>query len=86
VRLNYQWRDDWFSEIGDPAEGGDLYWAADGELDFSARYAFDTRWEVYFDASNLTNEAGKRYAGDPSRTIEWERYGARYTLGFRFTR
>jgi TonB-dependent receptor len=86
VRLNYQWRDDWFSEIGSPDTGGDLYWAADGELDFSARYALNESWEIYFDAANLTDQAGRRYVGDSSRTIEWEQYGSRYLLGFRFTR
>lgn len=81
----------------DLADAGDTYWAADDELDFSARYAFSDAFEVYFDATNLLDKAGRRYsepgnlltaAGIPtasssSQTIEWERFGRRYAAGIR---
>lgn len=100
LRLQYQRRSDWLDGIADDlADGGDTYWAADDELDFSARYAITPNFEVFFDASNLLNNPGRRYAepgnlltatGTPSPTItsqttEWERFGRRYSGGIRVT-
>ena len=65
--------------------GGDIFWAADDELDVSARYAITPSFEVYVDASNLLNGPGRRFAGISQRTIEHETFGARYTAGFRLT-
>jgi TonB-dependent receptor len=100
LRLQYQNRSKWLDSIADTlADAGDTYWASDDELDFSARYAITKNFEIYFDASNLLNNPGRRFAdpaslltatGTPtssesSRTMEWERFGRRYTGGFRFT-
>ena len=98
LRLQYQRRSSWLDGIADDlADGGDTYWAADDELDFSARYAINRNVEIYFDASNLLNKPGRRYAepgnlltatGTPSptttnQTLEWERFGRRYSGGIR---
>jgi hypothetical protein len=54
-------------------------------------------FEIYFDASNLLNNPGRRYSepgnlltatGTPTpasdnQTIEWERFGRRYAAGVR---
>lgn len=78
-------------------DNGDIYWAADDELDFSARYAVNRNLEVYFDATNRLNKPGRRYSNpyDILRakgiqtqntdryTIEWERFGRRYAAGLR---
>ena len=64
---------------------GDIYWAADDELDLSLRYGITPNIEIYGDASNLLNGPGRRFAGDSQRTIEHETFGARYTVGFRVT-
>jgi TonB-dependent receptor len=84
VRLNYQRRSDWFDEFRPATDGGNYFWAADDELDFSARYAVTRNFEVYFDASNLLNQAGRRYVRSPAYTIEWEQFGRRFTGGIRF--
>jgi TonB-dependent receptor len=100
LRLQYQMRTTWADGFADDlADAGDTYWAGDDELDFSARYEVVKGLEVYFDASNLLNNPGRRYS-DPSNilnalgvpatrsgqyTIEWERFGRRYTGGVRFT-
>lgn len=100
LRLQYQKRSKWLDAIVDDlTDGGDTYWAADDELDFSARYAINKNFEVYFDASNLLNGPGRRYS-DPGNlltalgiatpstdvyTIEWERFGRRFTGGIRVT-
>lgn len=100
LRLQYQNRSKWLDSIADTlADAGDTYWASDDELDFSARYAITKNFEIYFDASNLLNNPGRRFAdpaslltatGVPTKsssnqTMEWERFGRRYTGGFRFT-
>lgn len=98
IRLQYQRRSTWLDGIADDlADAGDTYWAADDELDFSARYAFSDAFEVYFDASNLLDNPGRRYsepgnlltatgiptASSTSQTIEWESFGRRYAAGIR---
>lgn len=85
MRLNYQYRSEWIDAFGPAADGGNFYWAADDELDFSARYAINDNIELYFDGSNLLNEPGRRYVRDSAYTIEWERFGSRYGGGIRFT-
>lgn len=85
LRLNYQYRSAWLDAYGPAADGGNFFWAADDELDLSARYAVSENFEVYFDASNLLNQPGRRFVRDSAYTIEWERFGRRYTGGVRFT-
>jgi TonB-dependent receptor len=98
LRLQYQNRTTWADGFADDlADAGDTYWADDDELDFSARYEISKGIEVYFDASNLLNNPGRRYS-DPSNllnasgvptvrngqyTIEWEQFGRRYSGGIR---
>jgi TonB-dependent receptor len=98
MRLQYQRRSAWLDTISDDlTDAGDYYWAADDEMDFSARYAFTRNFEIYFDASNLLNKPGRRYT-DPAgllnatgisaksnsaQTVEWERFGRRYAAGVR---
>lgn len=98
LRLQYQNRTTWADGFADNLDSaGDTYWADDDELDFSARYEISEGFEVYFDASNLLNNPGRRYS-DPSNllnasgipavrngqyTIEWERFGRRYSGGIR---
>ena len=100
LRLQYQNRTTWADGFADTnSDAGDAYWAADDELDLSARYEIFDGFEVYFDASNLLDNPGRRYS-DPSNilraggipasqngqyTIEYERFGRRYTGGVRFT-
>lgn len=85
ARVSYQFRTNWIDALGSPDVGGDFYWAADDELDISARYALNKNVEVYVDLSNLLNGPGRRYAGIDTRTIERETFGRRYTGGIRVT-
>jgi TonB-dependent receptor len=100
VRLQYQKRSTWLDGVADDlTDAGDTYWAADDELDFSARYAISKNFEIFFDATNLLNKPGRRYSepgnlltatGTPTpaisaQTIEWERFGRRYGGGIRVT-
>ena len=98
LRLQYQRRSTWMDGIADDlTDAGDTYWAADDEMDFSARYAVTPNFEIYIDATNLLNKPGRRYSepgnlltalGTPtphidSYTIEYERFGRRFTGGVR---
>ncbi len=98
LRLSYQKRTAWLDGYADDlTDAGDTYWATDDELDFSVRYAISKNVEVFFDATNLLNNPGRRFAepgnlltatGTPtpftdSYTIEWERFGRRFAGGFR---
>ena len=98
VRLQYQRRSTWMDGVADAlTDAGDTFWAADDEMDFSARYAVTRNLEVYFDASNILNQPGRRYSepgnlltatGIPTPftdryTIEWERFGPRFSGGVR---
>jgi len=91
ARLNYQLRTDWLDGVSDTlVDAGDTYWALDTEMDFSARYEVRKGFEIYFDASNLLNQPGRRYsdgwtAKNTPYTIEWERFGRRYTGGVRIS-
>lgn len=93
VRLAYQYRTDWIQDIGAytmvggvavPTDNGDIYWAADEEIDLSVRYQINTNLEWYADASNIGNQPAVRYGGSEDKPIEHERFGARYVTGLRF--
>lgn len=98
VRVQYQRRSTWLDGIADDlTDGGDTYWAADDEMDISARYAINRNFEIYVDAQNVLNKPGRRYSEPGNllnaagiltgrsdiQTIEWERFGARYSAGIR---
>lgn len=100
LRVQYQRRSTWLDGIADDlTDAGDTYWAADDEMDISARYAVSPTVEIFADAQNVLNQPGRRYAepgnllsatGTPTaridnQTIEWERFGRRYSAGFRVT-
>jgi hypothetical protein len=100
ARLQYQSRSLWLDGVADDlTDAGETYWDRDDELDFSVRYAVNGNVEVYFDASNLLNKPGRRFS-EPGNlltatgvatgftdiyTIEYERFGPRYSGGVRIT-
>jgi TonB-dependent receptor len=82
VRVSWQERGDWLNSITtDPI--GNRFWDSFGRLDFSLRYAVNPRFELFVDANNLTDTAGIRYEGIPSRIYEFEQYGSRFIGGLR---
>ena len=65
LHLQYQKRTPWLDFVVDTlVDGGDGYWDTDDELDFSVRYEVKKGLEIYFDAANLLNGAGRRYTND----------------------
>jgi outer membrane receptor protein involved in Fe transport len=100
LRVQYQKRSLWLDAVADDlTDGGDTYWAADDELDVSARFAVTKNFEFYLDGSNLLNKPGRRFSepgnlltasGTPTpfnsiQTIEWESFGRRFSGGIRLT-
>lgn len=98
LRVQYQYRSTWLDGIADElTDAGDTYWAADDEMDISVRYAVTKNFEIYADASNVLNAPGRRYSEPGNlltalgvatdrregQTIEWERFGRRFSGGFR---
>lgn len=84
ARLSWNDRSDYLNEVNGEDSRLDIYWEGRSQLDFSASYDVNEQLGVFFEAKNLTNTEGVRYAGDRSRVIEREAFG--YTLfgGLRF--
>lgn len=92
ARLAYQFRTAWGQSVGEyqvlngavvPVTNGDIFWDDDEELDLSIRYAINENFEWFFDAVNLTDDAGRRYGDSPDFPIEHETFGRRYIMGVR---
>jgi TonB-dependent receptor len=93
VRLAYQYRTKWVQDIGAyttvnnvvvPDGNGDIYWNDSDGLNFSARYQLNETFEFTFDAVNLLDSPGRRFADSESNPIEYETFGARYLVGIKF--
>ncbi len=84
ARLSWNDRSDYLQELDGSDSRLDTFWEGRSQLDFTASYDVTDRLGVFFEAKNLTNTEGVRYAGDRSRVIEREAFG--YTLfgGLRF--
>ncbi len=84
ARLSWNDRSDYLDSVDGSDSRLDTFWEGRSQLDFSASYDVTDRLGVFFEAKNLTNTEGVRYAGDRSRVIEREAFG--YTLfgGLRF--
>lgn len=86
ARLNYQYRDDWFSTTENASEPE--YWAAQERADLALSYALPhdflgSEVSFYFNANNLTDAVDSRYIGSASTPNQVERYGKRYMAGVR---
>ena len=84
ARLSWNDRSDYLNEVNGEDSRLDIYWEGRSQLDFTASYEVSDQLGLFFEAKNLTNTEGVRYAGDRSRVIEREAFG--YTLfgGLRF--
>ena len=89
MRLSYQFRTAWLDGISNggitAADGGDTYWDDDAELDLSIRYQYNDALEFFFDAVNLTDGPGLRYATGKPYVEERETFGERFIMGVRAT-
>ncbi|HRE42508.1 MAG TPA: TonB-dependent receptor [Terricaulis sp.] len=74
ARLSWTDRGDFIDEFNEDPRL-DTYWEGRSQLDFTASYDFTETVNVYFEAKNLTNSEGVRYAGSRSRVTEREQFG-----------
>lgn len=93
LKLAYQFRTKWLQAVGGyttvnnvvvPDGNGDIYWNDSDSLNFSARYEINRALELTFDAANLLDSPGRRFVDSEAYPIEYETFGARYMLGFKF--
>jgi TonB-dependent receptor len=93
LKLAYQYRTKWLQAVGGyttvnnvvvPDGNGDIYWNDSEGLNFSARYEFNSALEFTFDGVNLLDSPGRRFADTEAFPIEYETFGARYMVGFKF--
>jgi TonB-dependent receptor len=63
----------------------DVYWDERDQLDFTASYEVSNRFQVYGEASNLTDSRQNRFRGASSRVYEREGFGRFYQVGMRLS-
>lgn len=83
LRASWQFRSDYIDSLNSDQNVGDTFWQQVGRLDLSARYAVNSRIEIFADATNLLDEPGRRYNGIRARIKEYEKFGARFMGGVR---
>lgn len=84
LRLSYNWRSEYIQafDVGDRELN--VFWDERPLLDFTASYAFDKRWDAFFEGSNLTDSKQRRYQGQPNRVLELEQFGRSWLVGIRY--
>ena len=55
------------------------------QLDFSSKYYLNDNMNVYFNATNLTDEPMYLYHGEKRYNYQYESYGRTFELGFTFS-
>ena len=63
----------------------DVYQGDHTQIDFSSKYYFSDTVQVYFNASNLTDESYYLYHGDKQYNYQYEQYGRTFELGITIT-
>ncbi|HKE47269.1 MAG TPA: hypothetical protein VKB52_04330 [Rhodanobacteraceae bacterium] len=61
----------------------DVYEGDHFTLDVSAKWRIDRRWQIQFDAVNLTDRPLYEYYGDSGHMARYEQYGRTVRLGVR---
>ena len=81
-KLAASFQDDFLDELGIEKEW-DIYYEKNLYLDFNAHYNFSSTFQVFGNATNLTNAPLKYYQGDPSRVRQKEFYSWSLRAGLR---
>ncbi|WP_207434178.1 TonB-dependent receptor [Sabulibacter ruber] len=85
ARASMNFNGEYLSEIGGVAEE-DIYVKNRAQLDFSASYAFNSRFRLFTEFMNLTNQPFERYMGHKNLLIQrefyswWSRIGVKFDL------
>lgn len=83
ARLSLNFNGEYLSEVGTVKEE-DIYVKNRAQLDFSSSYAFSSRWRVFAELLNLTNQPFERYMGNKNQYIQREFYSFWGRLGVKF--
>lgn len=62
----------------------DRYYDKQFFLDVNASYAITSKWRVFAEANNLTNQPLRYYQGEKNRTAQVEYYGPKFNMGVKF--
>ena len=88
VRIAYNWRDDFFSGIGQDQGSRSLnpnHTQSYGQWDISASYEINDNLTVFMDGININKEYFKTYGRVKAQPLVMGQTGSRYSLGLRYT-
>jgi outer membrane receptor protein involved in Fe transport len=74
---------DYLDEVGE-SSFYDRFYDKQTFLDFNASYAFTSKWRIFLEANNLTNQPLRYYQGTRERVMQDEFYGQRFSMGIKF--
>lgn len=83
TRLAYNYQSSRVRNFGDGRPESFLLWDDRSILDLTARYRFNENFQIFLEASNLTDSRQARFIGVPTRVDELEEFGRQYMVGVR---
>lgn len=83
ARLSANFTSAYLDEIGGN-EFEDSYYDKQFFLDYNMSYKFMSKWRVFFEANNLTNQPLRYYQGETNRLKQLEYYKSRFILGIKY--
>lgn len=83
ARIAYTDRSDYVDDYNLDARL-DTFWEGREQIDFTASFDVNDRFNLFLEAKNLTNSPGVRYAGSRTRVTEYEEFGYTLFVGGRF--
>jgi len=84
MRLSYNWRDKFLSDINRGGDRNPVFTAPYGQLDLSMSFDLTPRFALGFEAINLTEEGVQTYGRDRMNTWYLAEGSARYLVGARY--
>lgn len=87
LRLAWSYRDEYLDELSEDGET-DIFIDENGQLDFSAKYNFSPKAQLFVEAINITDEPRESFVRTPAygdRMIQYEEYSFTINVGFRAT-
>ena len=86
LRLATNYKSEYLLEVNDLAsQDGDIYQAAQTQLDLSAAYEINPQVKVNFEIANITDEPYYTYQNKEKYNAQYEDYGPTYRLGVTFS-
>ena len=83
ARLAYNWRSKFVDSVSLAGREFDVYWDERGQLDFTTSYQLTDTFQIYGEASNLTDSRQNRFSGSEDRVYEREGFGRFWQVGLR---